>query len=50
MEYLRDHGTRDDLPFEEMMSAYRRAYPLMFDPVRRAQVLASQHADRFTAS
>lgn len=45
MEYLRDHGTREDLPFEEMMSTYRRAYPVMFDPVRRAQILAAPAPD-----
>lgn len=26
MEYLRDHGTRPDLPFEEIMAAYSAAY------------------------
>lgn len=50
MEYLRDHGTRDDLHFEEMMAAYRRHYPLMFDPDRRAQALADHDADRFSAN
>ena len=49
MEYLRDHGTRDDLPFEEMMTVYRRAYPLMFDPAQRALALAGGDT-RFTAS
>jgi transglutaminase-like putative cysteine protease len=27
MEYLRDHGTFDDLPFERIVAAFRRAYP-----------------------
>lgn len=49
MEYLRDHGTRDDLPFEEMMTAYRRAYPVMFDPVHRAKVLGTPNGDAFSA-
>lgn len=30
MEYLHDHGPRDDLPLDEMMAAYRRFYPKMF--------------------
>lgn len=50
MTYLRDHGTRDDLPFEEMMQAYRQAYPLMFDPARRAAALAAHDSDSFQAS
>lgn len=47
MSYLRDHGTREDLPFEEMMQAYQQAYPLMFDPQRRAAVLAGHGNDSF---
>jgi len=27
MEYLTDHGTFDDLPLEELLDEYRRAYP-----------------------
>ncbi len=27
MEYVRDHGTRSDLPFDEIMAAYSAAYP-----------------------
>lgn len=30
MEYLEDRGSRDDLPLEEMMAAYRSYYPKMF--------------------
>lgn len=26
MEYVRDHGTYDDVPFEQMLEAWRRAY------------------------
>ncbi len=29
MEYVRDHGTFDDLPFGEMMRAFREAYPIV---------------------
>ena len=31
MEYIKDYGPRLDLPFEEMMSVYRRHYPNMFN-------------------
>lgn len=49
MQYLRDHGTRDDLPFTEMMDTYRHHYPAMFDPALRAAALA-QTPDSFTAT
>lgn len=29
MEYIKDHGPHLDLPFEEMMRAYRHHYPNM---------------------
>jgi transglutaminase-like putative cysteine protease len=29
MEYLTDHGTFDDLPLEELLEDYRRAYPAL---------------------
>ncbi|WP_372791486.1 transglutaminase family protein [Paraconexibacter sp.] len=31
MEYLHDHGDRQDLPLEEILDAYRRAYPVLID-------------------
>jgi transglutaminase-like putative cysteine protease len=31
MEYVRELGTFDELPFDEMIAAYRSAYPLMFE-------------------
>jgi transglutaminase-like putative cysteine protease len=31
MEYVREQGTFDELPFDEMIAAYRSAYPLMFE-------------------
>jgi transglutaminase-like putative cysteine protease len=31
MEYLRDHGHFDDFPFDEMVAAFRQAYPTLFD-------------------
>ncbi len=31
MQYLRDHGSFADLPFEEIFKAYRRTYPSMFE-------------------
>jgi len=30
MEYVHDHGSFADLPFEEMFAAYRSHYPLLF--------------------
>lgn len=30
MEYIKDHGSNIDLPFEDMMRAYRHHYPSMF--------------------
>lgn len=27
MEYVHDHGTFDDVPFERIFSAYRKTYP-----------------------
>ena len=33
MEYLHDHGSFADLPFEKMFSAYRRHYPGLFELV-----------------
>ncbi len=30
MEYIRDHGARSDVPFAELMGAYRKFYPNMF--------------------
>jgi len=44
MEYLQDHGPRDDFPVDEMFAAYRRHYPKMFT----AEWTAPQRAD-FTA-
>ena len=32
MEYLHDYGTREDLPFSEMMSEYKKYYPALFLP------------------
>ncbi|MCI5063204.1 MAG: transglutaminase-like domain-containing protein [Algiphilus sp.] len=36
MEYVADHGPRWDLPYEEVMAAYRRAYPRMMGVGERA--------------
>jgi transglutaminase-like putative cysteine protease len=33
MEYVNDHGSYDDLPFEEIFAAYRRLYPRMFQEI-----------------
>lgn len=30
MEYVKDHGPRPDLPFDELMTAYRHHYPVLF--------------------
>lgn len=30
MQYVNDHGTFSDLPFEEIFTAYRKQYPAMF--------------------
>jgi len=32
MEYVRDRGAFDELPFEEIIEAFRATYPLMFEP------------------
>ncbi len=37
MEYLRDRGSHADLPFDEMIRAFRAAYPQLFD--RRGRFL-----------
>ena len=31
MQYIHDHGSFADLPFEEMFAAYRKQYPSMFE-------------------
>ena len=31
MQYLHDHGSFADLPFEEIFRAYRKRYPLLFE-------------------
>jgi hypothetical protein len=31
MEYVRDRGSFDELPFEEILDAFRAAYPRMFE-------------------
>lgn len=31
MQYIRDHGSFADLPFERIFSAYRKQYPRMFE-------------------
>jgi transglutaminase-like putative cysteine protease len=31
MEYIRERGTFEDLPFERMVEAFRRAYPRIFE-------------------
>jgi transglutaminase-like putative cysteine protease len=31
MQYVRDHGSFADLPFEKIFAAYRKQYPQMFD-------------------
>lgn len=37
MEYLRDHGTRQDLPLDEILTAYAEHYPGMVDALGIAQ-------------
>lgn len=36
MEYVRDHGARTDLPFDEIMAAFRATYPALADLSRGA--------------
>ena len=31
MEYLRDHGTFDDIPVERIQQAFREVYPAFYD-------------------
>lgn len=31
MQYLRDHGSRADVPVDEILAAWRQAYPRMLD-------------------
>lgn len=35
LEYVRDRGSRDDLPFDELVAAWREAYPHLFTGQRR---------------
>ncbi len=35
MQYIHDHGSFADLPFEEMFAAYRKQYPAMFEELQR---------------
>jgi uncharacterized protein (DUF2132 family) len=35
MQYIHDHGSFVDLPFEEIFAVYRRQYPSMFEELRR---------------
>ncbi len=30
MEYLRDHGQYEDLPYDQMLEAYKKYYPMLF--------------------
>ncbi len=45
MEYLQDRGSRDDLPLEEMLTAYRHYYPKMFSSEWSDPVAADFAAD-----
>lgn len=38
MQYLHDHGSFADLPFEMIFTAYRKKYPLMFEQSTVAEV------------
>jgi hypothetical protein len=43
MEYMRDHGTFADLPFEQIFTAYEKQYPDMF---QRLQTLPTKNFPR----
>jgi transglutaminase-like putative cysteine protease len=45
MEYLRDRGSFADLPFDELLRAYRGAYPHLFDEGGRFLGLAPSPGD-----
>ena len=45
MEYLRDHGSFTDLPFEEILSAYQHHYPAMFDNIDSSNPAADFHKE-----
>jgi len=38
MEYVRTHGSFAEFPFDEVMSAFRREYPAMFETLRRGAI------------
>ncbi len=51
MEYVREHGHFEDLPFERIFSAYMKTYPNLFQLIAENKVPAfeatiSQHQDR----
>lgn len=45
MEYLHDHGSFTDLPFEEMFSCYHRHYPTMFEKLGKGQPAGDFHKE-----
>lgn len=45
MEYLHDHGTFDDVPFEEMISCYQHHYPTMFEKLGSGQPAGDFHKE-----
>lgn len=45
MEYLRDHGSFTDLPFEEIFTAYRHHYPTMFEKLGSVKPACDFHRE-----
>ncbi|RZO83786.1 MAG: transglutaminase domain-containing protein [Oceanococcus sp.] len=46
MEYIQDHGSYADVPFEELMGVYRKHYPNMFSiPIQNIQGDFEQETD-----
>lgn len=39
MQYLHDHGSFADLPFEEIFRACRKQYPLLFEPASQSPAI-----------
>ncbi len=45
MEYLHDHGSFTDLPFEEIFAAYRHHYPAMFEKLNSTKSVGDFHKE-----
>jgi len=50
MEYLFDHGTYDDLPYEKMLKSFENAYPHMYKEYKKEIETGHNHPEQPTVN